>query len=703
LGVSINAASDTACDRAASDYRFPIALIVLGILLFGRAATYPFTNWDEVDYLLRNSRVQSFSIDNILGILAPADNLGELLYIPVTYLSYLAESTVFGFSPTVIHVNNIILHIGAGLLVYRLIRRLGAEPVHAALASAVFIAHPLQVEAAVWTMARKDVLSGFLALASLNWYLSWLRIRDRRCAVMTWLLFVLACLAKPVIIVLPAVFVLIDLYENRKPAVALLVEKLPHACAAVCVYLLNPMTADVVREIPSFAVRLAMIPVVAFGWLQRFFLLESPCPIYAWPSGDFDSFVMPLLAAVVMLGTIGCGAFAAWRRGLHGVWLGLGLVVVTAVPGVSIVLRYERFTTADRYAYMPFVGVCLIIAFLLNSLPPGRRPAAQALVGLLVAAATVTAWPQVAVWSNSSVLWTTVLDRHPGNPIAHSNLGVTHVENRDFERAIAQFRRGLEHHPVDMALNTNLAMALADTGQLEAALRQNEFVLSHAPDDMDTRLRRVELLVKLKRDSEAFEALKAAQSKEPANAKVHLAAGRLLEAHKNTAAAELAYLSAVKFDPDNAEALAGLGRAYELTGKADKALAAYQKALMINPRLVTTWYNLGNLHVAAGRAAEAEDAYRNVLRMDPGRVDAMINLAGVYQRAGQGEAAEQLYRRVAHEGDSDHAKGAHLKLGILYRSQGRKDEAVNSFEAALQIDPDLKLAKDQLAELDREK
>ena len=156
-----------------------ISIIVVVICLYYRTFSFPYTNWDDFEFIRDNPLLLSADIDSIEGIITPGGVRHEMLYIPLTYLSYFAENSIGGLKPSVVHGTNIVLHVANTLLVLIFISSLSNNWGVAFIGTLAFAVHPLMVEPVAWCMGRKDLLSTFFGLGALITYSRFLTQNNR--------------------------------------------------------------------------------------------------------------------------------------------------------------------------------------------------------------------------------------------------------------------------------------------------------------------------------------------------------------------------------------------------------------------------------------------------------------------------------------------------------------------------------------------
>lgn len=439
------------------------ALLVLTACLFGRALSFPYTNWDDRQFIQHNAALQTSNPATLFSLKAIE---GERLYIPLTYLSYWLERLAGGPTPATSHALNLLLHLLNILLVWALAVRLAPNPgPWTLMALAVFALHPLQVEAVCWAMGRKDLLSCSFALAAT---IAFLAAIDRNTTALAWIATTataLACLAKPSAIILPAIFVAL-LWLRQTSAKPYRLPLLASGLISIAIYLAAALLPNQgLLEPATLAIRLQALLVLAWHWTERLLLPVNLSPFY--------TISVPLTATI--LGALAtAGFFLLLAKSPRTLRFPLLWLMLALAPAAAIVLKSRDFLTGDRYGYFALVGLTL----LLLQTPQGLlRWLTSAWILLL----TILAVPTVHTWRNSQALWTQALRYDQTNPIAWNNLGLAQVDIGQIKPAISTFQHGLALHPHDTSLRTNLGNAYLQTNQLDLALHQFGRVIQAYP------------------------------------------------------------------------------------------------------------------------------------------------------------------------------------------------------------------------------
>jgi tetratricopeptide (TPR) repeat protein len=420
---------------------------------------------------------------------------------PLTMLSYLLDAELWGMSPRAFHLVNVALHGASTVVLFLLLRSLTGAAACSAGVAALFALHPLHVESVAWVAARKDVLSTLFFLLALASHAAWHARPNAWRYGRTVLLHALALMAKPMAVTLPFVLLLLDFWPLGRFAAAggaraalgrlgsLALEKAPlfALSAASCVVTLaaqaGAMEALSHLSPQERAANAALSYLRYLGatlWPARLGVLYRMPPHVDLAAGA--------LAAAVVAGVTGLVLRSARTRP----WLATGWLwyLGTLVPVIGLV-QVGVQSHADRYTYLPLIGVFVAVVFEIGARVAGRRGAERAaaaaavvVLGLLSA----RTWVQLDVWRDSQTLYRHALGVAPENPQLHYNLGTLLVEHGRPGDAVPHYREVVRLAP-DLALGwSQLALALATRGELDEAWRTLEQARAHVADSADLHI-----------------------------------------------------------------------------------------------------------------------------------------------------------------------------------------------------------------------
>jgi tetratricopeptide (TPR) repeat protein len=462
-------------------------LAVLSLALYYPARSHPFVNYDDNLYVTDNENIKGgLTWDTVTWAMTTYE-AGN--WHPLTWLSHALDFQLYGMDPAGHHQTNLLLHALNATLVFWVLLGATRRAGPSLMVAALFAVHPLNVEPVVWVAERKTVLSMtffLLALGAYNHYAAKPRL-TRYLPVA--LLFALGLMAKPQIITFPFVLLLWDYWPlqrislgrdggevQREPQStwrALIAEKLPLFAIAAGSAALTMQAQRSANAVLSFgaiplSIRLSNAIVSYVRYLHKAFWPERLAPMYPHPGNMLPAW--QVYGALLLLIAITLWVFEQRRhRYLLVGWLWF---LGTLVPMIGLV-QVGRQAMADRYAYVPLLGIFIMLCwgvadwFGAKRLPAALLPLASVLV---VLALTIVARRQIGYWADNLVLWTHTIEVTPPNYIAEDNLGATLLARKRSEEAIVHFRQAAALHPTDPISVFNIGFYEQQHGNLQQAI-----------------------------------------------------------------------------------------------------------------------------------------------------------------------------------------------------------------------------------------
>ncbi len=561
-------------------------LIVVTAWLYGPVAHHPFIGGDDFGYVLENPYVQhGINMQTVLWSMTASRAAN---WHPLTWLSHALDCQLFGLDAGAHHLINVAIHICNSLLIFLLLWRVTRMAGRSAMVAALFALHPLNVESVAWIAERKNVLSTFfflLSLAAYGWYA--LRPSWKRYIPIT-LLFVMGLASKPMVITLPFVLLLLDYWPlcrvqgwtmpsptfavEQVPWQPLILEKIPllplsAASAVVTVIVQKAGNAmDSLRNL-SLEVRLENALYSYVMYLAKLLWPAHLAVLYPHPLQSLT--FLQVAFSVILLAIVSA---VVWRQrstrpyALIGWFWFLG----TMVPVIGVV-QVGAQAMADRYAYIPELGIFLILVWGSSDFIEARSlsPRAAIAVGVCVLAAlSVVTYRQVGYWASDYALWSHTLQVTQNNVIADDKMGFILLDQGRPE-ALDYFHEASRIWPSDYVSRGEIAASLMDQGRLQEAIEQYESALQDGPDP-ESRARyysnmgvifhelgdssRAQASFRSARDADAEEVQKLIQQlsrwlvRQP-SAPDYWRLGLLLEGVDESAKAKAAYERSLEIDP----------------------------------------------------------------------------------------------------------------------------------------------------------
>jgi Flp pilus assembly protein TadD len=623
------------------------ALAVLTIVAFADLRHADFVQLDDPVYVSENPRVApGLTASSVSWAMTTFHNSN---WHPLTWLSYLTDVHIFGLNPGALHLVNLAFHVANTLLLFTVLTTMTGSVWRSAFASALFAVHPLHVESVAWISERKDVLSTCFWLLTMWSYVAY--VRDRRPAryALVVITFALGLMAKPMLVTLPFVLLLLDWWPAFAPRASarqalaprqLVLEKLPLfalAAASSVVTVIAQQRGGAVMSLEAIPLgqRVANAIVSSVTYLEKLIWPVDLAAFYPYRPASWSTVV---IAAGVLLGITAVVTRVARRNRAPLVgWL---WYLGTLVPVIGLV-QVGRQAMADRYTYVPFIGLFIALAWAVPALE--RRARLQRVAtGLaavtIVVACTVVTRAQVEHWHSNQALWSralaVTLDVDPG--LARAATARLAIDDRHVSETMARFFRT---DPAEA--RGELAMVLFGAGQPDDALTLLREEIRRAPGSAAAyeRLARAEALTG--GVDAAIASFGDAIRLDPARATAHSDLGRLLGERGQYDRAVQSFTEAVRLAPRDAAARCDLGLALAHLGRFDDAEAQYTQALAIDPKLPELHNNIGLLRAAQNRVADALPHFAEAVRLRPDYVEALRNVGVAHLQLKQlGDAAQ---------------------------------------------------------------
>ena len=607
--------------------RLGALLAVATLAVYAQVVQHGFVNWDDPDYVVQNPMVvRGVTLD---GVAWAFTHRHSATWHPLTSLSHMLDCELFGLWPGGHHLTSVLLHVVATLLLLGVLTTLTGRAGPSAFVAGVFALHPLRAESVAWVSERKDVLAAVLWMVTIWCWTRWVRRPSARTYAGVLAAFVLALLAKPMVVTLPLVLLLLDVWplERRVPLRRRVAEQLPLL-----------LMAGVVSVVTFVAQRGGVAALGELGVADR---LANATAAYAWyvaktvwPSGlaVFYPLRLPIPLATLVVSAIFVGGVTllAWRMRRTRPWLFVGWFwyLVTLLPVIGLV-RVGRQAVADRYSYLPGIGLAIIVAWagaeIVRAYPSMKRAMATMAIAALVALG-VASWIQVGYWRNDATLYERALAVTDDNFVAHTNYGSALLAQNHVDDALRHYEEALRIDPRAAQAHANVGVALATRGDAAGALAAFDRALALDARDAGTHVRAADVLAREGRLDEAIAHYETAAVLEPDSAAVHNNLGFLLAARGRLDEAVAQYDDALRTEPDLATAHNNLALALEALGRRDEALRHYARAVELAPDDAGNRLNRARALLRAGRDAEAAAELREALRRRPDAAPAAADL-----------------------------------------------------------------------------
>jgi len=583
---------------------FCLLIVLATVALYNPVTRAPFLNFDDNRYVTENPDVRDgLSWHSVAWAFQTS---AEANWHPVTWLSHQLDCQVFGLNPAGPHTINVLLHTACAVLLFLILQSVTGMRGRSLMAAALFALHPINVESVAWIAERKNVLSMLfflLALAAYGWY-------ARRPGIWRYLavtlLYALGLLTKPQVITFPFALLLLDYWPLRRmsgademggsephesrPAergfIRLVWEKAPWFAMSAASALITMRVQSLARheDIPLW-IRLGNAALSYATYVEKAFWPVHLAPAYPHPEGSIGISAAVLAALAILAGSVLVAIF----RGRRYLFVGWFWFLGTLVPMIGLV-QVGVQSMADRYAYIPLLGIFVIVCWGVADLARSWRVprAVPAVAGVVILSALGFALHrQVGYWGDNLTLWSHTLDVTQKNFIAEDNVATALLAENRTEEAMQHFQRAQAIRPGDPISTLNIASYEQQQGNYQVALEGYRKVF---------RLTTIPVLVamahanggyahySLKEYDRAKQDFEAALQQQAQNSPAYLGLGLLAQRSGDWAEAAQDYLRAVQIQPTPVGYLL-LAQALESGGQLEAANAARSRAAAITPDL----------------------------------------------------------------------------------------------------------------------
>ena len=551
-----------------------LLLALVTILAYWPATQNGFVNYDDDLYVTQNAVVQN-------GLTWPGihwafTKINVSNWHPLTWLSHMADCELFRLNAGGHHLDSVLIHAANAALLFALLRRLTDKIWSSAFITALFAWHPLHVESVAWISERKDVLSLFFALLALLAYARYAELskvqspKSKIYFAWSLLAFALSLMAKPMLVTLPFVLLLLDYWPLGRVAACklqaegsalrnfqLIIEKWPFflltAAACIVTVIAQHDAAMVPLHRVPLGLRLENVVTAYTSYLAKTIWPAQLAIFYPLPKQ------IPLWEVVAATTILLIISGFSWHERRRRPYLLVGWLwyLGTLVPVIGLVQVGDQ-AMADRYTYFPLIGIFLAATFLIKDFAECQRLAPRwlgMLAGVVLVACLLVTEKQLAYWRDSRTLFTHALAVTRDNALAHLNLGEAFQEQNHPAEALAEYQTVLRISPTREEAYNNIGRILNDQGKPAAALEYCQAALQLNPQSPAQHNSVGIILAELGRTNEALRHFDEAIQCDASYAPAYFQKGRLLLRQGNDFAAVKLLNQALQIEPDNFQML----------------------------------------------------------------------------------------------------------------------------------------------------
>lgn len=635
-----------------------LALLAVAFLTHAPCLSSGFVNWDDQTYTTNNPDITNFDLPGIGKIFTSFVVGGNYhIYHPLTILSFCADYALFKNNPVGYHFTNLLWHSLSTIILFLLILKLTRQPFTALITAVLFTIHPLNVEPVAWISARKDVLYVFFYLLALLCYAQHIESAGKK-RVLSYItalvFFAAALLSKPTAVTLPLVLIGIDCL--RQPfSFGLIWRKIPFLLLATIltgVISWQKYTAPVPGLPQALYERISLGSYAILQYVQKIFVPLELSALYPYPDRIAGELPPHVLSAPYVLGGMITILLMLFRKSKI-ILFGALFFLIGLLP-VAGFIPIGDYLMADRYVYLPSVGIFLVLAHAWNQAHEKfniyRKQILRVLTLIMVLGLVTLSFLRCLVWQNSKALWHDALQKFPAEWRIFNNLGDAYLHAGDEQAARRYLQEAIYLYPGNfIAYNALGAMAFYHQQDVEAAAYFRK-AIQLAPDHAD-----------------AYNNL-----------------GHALRRINDLDSAIHMYRQAHRLNPGNLTIQLNLARGLFAQGQTEQAAAIFADVYSRYPNELDSVHALVAIYLQLEQRPKAEKLTAEILRKDT-QVVRLTRLASLWAVYGDNARAEMIYRHAQKLDPQEPAP--YLEMGKLYAAANQLDEAIAIWTIGQQINP----------------
>ena len=610
--------------RVRPDFLCVLFLTISILTVYQPVRQYEFIRYDDSPYITANHHIKDgLTYDNLIWALT---SFHAANWHPLTWASHAADITLYGMVPGRHHMTNVLLHIINSLLLFYIFRQMTGKLWQSLFVAALFALHPLHVESVAWISERKDVLCAFFGMLTIASYIKYCKKSEPKWYLLALFCFIAGLMSKPMLVTLPFVLLLFDYwplgriksisstnigvtknnifsskYPNSKfhgsSVLRIVLEKLPFLLFAVCsavITLFAQHSGNAVKSLNQFpfSIRISNAITAYMQYIGKMFWPFHLTIYYPHP-GQHP--LWQVAGAYLILAAICFFVFRYYRRYpylLTG-WLWYAGALVPVIGIVQVGTQ----SVADRYTYLPLIGLFVIVSWGIPELVKRlryRKAILSILSIMILCNLMFISWVQVSFWKNDITLFQHALDVTDDNYIAHNNLGNAFMEQGRLTEALYHFYSARSIRP-DEDTYYNLGLLFQLKGNTLAAERYYQKTLSLNPNYLNAYINLGNVMASKNDFGRALAYYKEALRLNSDSPMIYGNLGHLMVRQGNEDEAIRYYKEMLRIDGDNEAAFNGLGVAWAAKGDMDQAAAYFLKAIRKNPGYSDAYKNLKSI------------------------------------------------------------------------------------------------------------
>ena len=673
-----------------------IILAAITIAVYSHISQFDFV-FDDASYITENRNIKlGLSVEGFHWAFT-TKYLG--LWNPLVWLSLMFDYQLYGMNAGAFHMTNLILHILSTLLLFWLFHRMTGEIWKSAFVAAFFALHPLHVESVAWIAERKDVLSAFFWMLTLCLYVYY----TENPAIKRYLLvlgsFILALMSKPMVVTLPLIMILLDYwplkrFENQNRLSDMIVwqlrEKLPLMMLSLLLIVITFYKPgdNASYELLPLQARLANAPVAFMAYLGKTFWPHDLAILYPF---DAHIPVWQASGAVLIIAAISLVVIIAFRT-LPYLCVGWFWFAITILPviGMIQISSSTPYAMADRYHYLPSIGLSIMMVWGLPLLLPRKDIQKKILfpAGIIfLVSLSILSWKQCGYWKNSIDLWRHTLNVTKNNYVAHNNLGLSLFKAGHPDEAVYHHSKAIQLKPFDEIFLSNRGNAYIKLGWHQLAIQDYNEAIRIKPDSASAYINRGNAYNELGQYQKAIDDFNNAIGLNPDYVEaVFNNRGSVYYKQKLYQKAIDDFSEAIRLNESYEIAYNNRGSIYSALGRHESAIKDFSKAISLKPDHAEAYNNRGNIYLGLGEHQRAVEDLSRAMALRPDNPAIYYNRGTAYIHLAQYQQAIADYSKAVALNPAYF--DAYNNRAFIYLKLGRYQQAVGDYSQAIRLKPD---------------
>lgn len=676
-----------------------IPCLLITIIAFLPVVQHDFLNWDDPAYVLKNPLIRDISFPGIQKMFTTGHVVST--YAPLVLLSWGIDYALWGLNPQMFHVTNLILHVVVVFLIFYFTKQLSKNVKVAFITALLFGIHPMHVEAVSWISARKDLLYTFFFLGALIIYNVYTDSEDKKQQIKMYIacivLYGCSLLSKGSAVVFPLMLFLIDFYKRRSDIRQMIIEKIPFfALSIVFFYIAVVMQSEGgAMEDRAFTSWIDSFGVGFYGYL--IYLIKSIIPFGLGPYHPYPNelgepnpwyYYAAAIPVLLLFGYI----VKTMKRKRYLV-LGFGFFFISLIPVIQV-LPFGTAVIAERYTYLPYLGLFFLIGLGLHHLYEqyqSKKQLIQIGTGVFIVVLGVITFQYVKVYENGETFWSHVIEQYPDNFMGYMNRTNHRMGQQQYNLALEDADNAIKASPENPWLWYNRALVYKRMDKNGLSLKDLDKAIQLDHNFTSGYMNRGVIFGEAKQIHKAIGEFSKVIELNPERYLGYYNRALFL---KQTGA----YKEALK-DINKVIALQQnlIPQSYYLRaelqmnfGKIDEAISDFTQVIALDPNMEASYNKRGQLYVEKRNLEAALQDFNEIIKLNENHSEAYINRGFVFMNQSKLYEASLDFKRAKELTPNDHS--IYYNMAILYQLAGKYPEALRELEECLRLNSEFKPA-----------